>query len=166
MKYLKAFENFSDQDLGRFSNEEDPQENKYRFGDDEYNDEKFDDDEYNDEEFDDEYNDEEFDDEYNDEEFDDELDDNRKCNHCGDSKIWGDEGIVENKRSKKPISKKEKELASKYSPKNKITKADIIQSAKDNAKKATDKNDKGLTKAQKKLPEGLRKAIEAKRKKK
>jgi len=79
------------------------------------------------------------------------------------------------------MTKKEKELAAKYPPKDKITRGDIITAAKENAdkkkggKKEDKKEDKkeekespkkgGLSKAQEKLPEGLRKAIAAKRKK-
>jgi len=108
-------------------------------------------------------------------------------------KVWGDEVTVERiatfrqfeakKNAKKPTTK-EKELAAKYPPKDKITKGDFIAAAIENKKKGKEdkqedkkdkdnkkdnkkeeKGDKGLTAAQKKLPEGLRKAIEAKNKK-
>lgn len=108
-------------------------------------------------------------------------------------KVWGDEVTVERiatfrqfeakKNAKKPTTK-EKELAAKYPPKDKITKGDFIATAIENKKKGKEdkqedkkdkdnkkdnkkeeKGDKGLTTAQKKLPEGLRKAIEAKNKK-
>ena len=75
------------------------------------------------------------------------------------------------------MTKKEKELAAKYPPKDKITRGDIITAAKENAdkkkggKKEDKKEDKkeekespkkgGLSKAQEKLPEGLKKAIKA-----
>ena len=71
------------------------------------------------------------------------------------------------------MTKKEKELAAKYPPKDKITRGDIITAAKENAdkKKGDKKEDKkedkksekkgGLSKAQEKLPEGLKKAIKA-----
>jgi len=75
----------------------------------------------------------------------------------------------------KKMTKKEKELAAKYPPKDKITRGDIITAAKENAdkKKGSKKEDKeedkkedektskkdGLTKGQKKLPPALQKAI-------
>jgi hypothetical protein len=65
-------------------------------------------------------------------------------------RLWGDEATVERissfrqfeakKEAKKPTTKKEKELAAKYPPKDKITKGDFIAAAIENKKK--DKEDK------------------------
>jgi hypothetical protein len=73
------------------------------------------------------------------------------------------------------MTKKEKELAAKYPPKDKITRGDIITAAKENAdkKKGGKKEEEkestkkgGLSKAQEeKLPEGLKKKIAPKSKK-
>ena len=116
------------------------------------------------------------------------------------TRTWGDENITssimvekivsfkqfeakKNTKGKTPKTEKEKELAGKYPPKDKITKGDFIAAAIENKKgkkeedkkgedkkgedkKEEEKGGKGLTAAQKKLPEGLRKAIEAKNKKK
>jgi hypothetical protein len=75
----------------------------------------------------------------------------------------------------KKMTKKEKELAAKYPPKDKITRGDIITAAKENAdkKKGGKKEEEkestkkgGLSKAQEeKLPEGLKKKIAPKSKK-
>jgi hypothetical protein len=72
-----------------------------------------------------------------------------------------------NEKKSNKLTKKEKELAAKYPPKDKITRGDIITAAKEKAGKKDKKDDKKeekgsgkLTAAQKKLPEGLRKAIE------
>jgi len=75
-----------------------------------------------------------------------------------------------NEKKSNKLTKKEKELAAKYPPKNKITRGDIITAAIENAgkkdkkdkkdDKKDDKNSGKLTAAQKKLPEALRKAIE------
>ena len=60
-------------------------------------------------------------------------------------RLWGDEATVERissfrqfeakKEAKKPTTKKEKELAAKYPPKDKITKGDFITAAIENKKK-------------------------------
>jgi hypothetical protein len=136
---------------------------------------------------------------------DDDSDDEENCVSCGDdesnkdedesTRTWGDENITssimvekivsfkqfeakKNTKGKTPKTEKEKELAGKYPPKDKITKGDFIAAAIENKKgkkeedkkgedkKEEEKGGKGLTAAQKKLPEGLRKAIEAKNKKK
>lgn len=168
MKYLKTFENFSDQDFGRFSEEEDQligNENDDEFGDE-------------DDEFTDEFAEDE-DDIISDDEFDDfegeegeeylkRFDDfDSGCKTCGgesdeededDAKVWGDE-LVEGKKNK--FDKKYLVKAAKESAKK-------ISKCKDgckNDKCKCDKEEKILTKAQKKLPEGLRKAIEAKKNK-
>jgi hypothetical protein len=72
-----------------------------------------------------------------------------------------------NEKKSNKLTKKEKELAAKYPPKDKITRGDIITAAKENAAKKDKKDDKKeekgsgkLTAAQRKLPEALRKAIE------
>jgi hypothetical protein len=135
---------------------------------------------------------------YSEEERDEEGDE--YCEPCEDededpseepTKTWGDENIYvervvsfkqfeakKNAKGKTPKNEKEKELAAKYPPKDKITKGDFIAAAIENKKgkkeedkkgedkKEEEKGGKGLTAAQKKLPEGLRKAIEAKNKKK
>lgn len=135
---------------------------------------------------------------YSDEEGDEEGDE--YCAPCEDdtdddsseepTRTWGDENIYvervvsfrqfeakKNTKGKTPKNEKEKELAAKYPPKDKITKGDFIAAAIENKKgkkgdtkkeeeKEEEKGGKGLTAAQKKLPEGLRKAIEAKNKKK
>jgi hypothetical protein len=85
-----------------------------------------------------------------------------KCNETSE------EANEAKKEGTKPKNKKEKELAAKYPPKDKITRGDFITVAKENAdKKKGGKSEKPtkLTSAQKKLPEGLRKAIEARKKK-
>jgi hypothetical protein len=65
-------------------------------------------------------------------------------------RLWGDEATVERissfnnflKEAKKPTTKKEKELAAKYPPKDKITKGDFIAAAIENKKdKKEDKKD-------------------------
>jgi len=66
-------------------------------------------------------------------------------------RLWGDEATVERissfnnflKEGKKPSTKKEKELAAKYPPKDKITKGDFIAAAIENKKdnKKEDKKD-------------------------
>jgi hypothetical protein len=75
-----------------------------------------------------------------------------------------------NEKKSNKLTKKEKELAAKYPPKNKITRGDIITAAIENAgkkdkkdkkdDKKEEKNSGKLTAAQRKLPEALRKAIE------
>jgi hypothetical protein len=65
-------------------------------------------------------------------------------------KVWGDEVTVEKitsfrqfeakKEAKKPTTKKEKELAAKYPPKDKITKGDFITAAIENKKKGKEDN--------------------------
>ena len=185
MKYLRKFEEY---DLGhRFSEEElTPLELNEPTGDE-------DEDIYSD------------DDIHSDDDSDDDSDDEENCVSCGDdesnkdedesTRTWGDENITssimvekivsfkqfeakKNTKGKTPKTEKEKELAGKYPPKDKITKGDFIAAAIENKKgkkeedkkgedkKEEEKGGKGLTAAQKKLPEGLRKAIEAKNKKK
>lgn len=180
MKYLKTFENFSDQDFGRFTEEEDQlngNENELE-NEDEFAD-KFaeDEDEFGDEndEFDD------LEDEYSsEEEGEGHLkrfgDFDSGCKTCGgefdeegeeteedEEKVWGDE-LVEGKKNK--FDKKDLVKAAKESAK-KISKfKDGCKNDKCKCDKEEKKEEKGLTKAQKKLPEGLRKAIEAKKNKK
>ncbi len=176
MKYLKTFENF---DLGRFSEEEvlKPEvEQSYEEEEEECapcsDEEKREEDEFT------------F---YSEE---DEDEDEAKEEEVHRIRRWGDE-VVEKKKvnaglqayldkqkakkGDKKEDKKEKELAAKYPPKDKITKGDFIAAAIENKKgkkadnkkeeeKEESKGGKGLSAAQKKLPEGLRKAIEAKKK--
>lgn len=171
MKHVKKFENFTGFDLGRFSEEEGsgPEFTEIEKVEDTEDCDPCDTEESDDDE----------DDSTQTDESDDEIDMRRK--------VWGDEVTVERistfrqfeakKNAKKPTTK-EKELAAKYPPKDKITKGDFIAAAIENKKKGKEdkqedkkdnkkeeKGDKGLTAAQKKLPEGLRKAIEAKNKK-
>ena len=135
---------------------------------------------------------------YSDEEGDEEDDEN--CASCEDdtdddsseepTRTWGDENIYvervvsfrqfeakKNAKGKTPKNEKEKELAAKYPPKDKITKGDFIAAAIENkkgkkgdTKKEEEKEDdkggakKGLTAGQKKLPEAMQKAILKKQK--
>lgn len=81
------------------------------------------------------------------------------------------------KEGKTPTTKKEKDLAAKYPPKDKITRGDFIAAAKENSgkKDKKDKDDKeddkedkkgakGLTAGQKKLPKALQDKILSKQK--
>lgn len=78
------------------------------------------------------------------------------------------------KEGKTPTTKKEKDLAAKYPPKDKITRGDFIAAAKENSgkkdkdDKEDDKEDKkgakGLTAGQKKLPKALQDKILSKQK--
>jgi hypothetical protein len=139
MKYLKKFEHFTGHDLGRFSDEEETKD--YMTHPDE-NDQAFDQEEM--------YSDE---DELKDEiSFEDEREEE-------DGRVWGDE-VVEGKKSKPDFLDLDKDGNKKESMKK------AAKDAKDKKEdKKEDKSGKGLTAAQKKLPEGLRKAIEAKKKK-
>lgn len=171
MKHLRKFEEY---DLGhRFSTEEEIQPLEL---DDSFDDERVD-------IYSDNSND------YGDDE------DNVDCKPCSDDedeedeepRTWGDENLYVEKivsfkqfeakkdsKGKTPKTEKEKELAAKYPPKDKITRGDFIAAAienkktgkKENKSKEEENSDKGLTTAQKKLPEALKKAIEAKNKKK
>jgi hypothetical protein len=167
MKYLKKFENFSEFDLGRFSEEDELQNPGV---------EQIENDEEECEPCGSE--DSEDSDEYtftSDNEEDDE-----EAEYADNHRIrrWGDEDIenIGNIDEKK----KEKEVSYKKSGLKHPEKADLdknkkisgyekargkaIQNAVQSEKE--EKEEKGLTAAQKKLPEGLRKAIEAKNKKK
>lgn len=87
------------------------------------------------------------------------------------------EGKKKEEKGKTPKTEKEKELAKKYPPKDKITRGDFIAAAIENKKKggkkeededdkeSDKKSEKGLSAAQKKLPAALQKAILAKKKK-
>jgi len=140
MKYLKRFESFTEHDLGRFSDEE---ETKDYMTHPEENEQAFDDEEdiYSD--------DEQLEDEIT---FEEEREEE-------DGRVWGDE-VVEGKKAKPDFLDLDKDGNKKESMK---------KAAKDAKEKKEDKKEekggKGLTAAQKKLPEGLRKAIEAKKKK-
>ena len=143
MKHLKRFENF---DLGRFNNEDD----NHEWVDDV-------------EEVDDDVYDDEFDELEDEDEIEDEENEMRR-------KVWGDE-VVEKKKTftyKKSGLKNPKKAdldkdgkISNYEKKRGKAVQKSVQGEKEEKGK-----EKGLTAAQKKLPEGLRKAIEAKNKKK
>lgn len=142
MKYLKKFENFTGQDLGRFSEEENkdimtnPDENEQSYDDDDFEDELFDDESFDD---------------FEDESFEDEREEEN-------GKTWGDE-VVESKRSKK-AKPDFLDLDKDGDRKESMKKA-----AKDAKSKKDDKGDKkGLTAGQKKLPEAMQKAILKKKK--
>jgi hypothetical protein len=157
MKYLRRFESFSEFDLGRFSEEEEI--NKPVMADES-------------EEECEPCGDDEDDYVFSSEEEDDYATEPHRI------KRWGDEDIenIGNIDEKK----KEKEVSYKKSGLKHPEKADLdknkkisgyekargkaIQNAVQSEKE--EKEEKGLTAAQKKLPEGLRKAIEAKNKKK
>jgi hypothetical protein len=148
MRYLKTFENFTD--MGRFSDVDSDEQDWL----DKINpspEDEFDEDETeecepcddNDEEYD-------FDDEEDFDEFGGEEPMRRK--------VWGDEVIESKKNKKKPdFLDVDKDGNKKESMKKAL---------KDKEEKKDDKKSKGdkLTAAQKKLPEGLRKAIEARKK--
>lgn len=149
MRYLKTFENFTD--MGRFSDtgfdsvETDEQDwlDKINKSEEEEECEPCDTDE---EEFEEETEEEEDDfDEFGGEE------PVRK-------KVWGDE-IIESKKSKKKPDFLDVD-------KDGNKKESMKKAVKDKEDKKEDKGKGKLSAAQKKLPEGLRKAIEAKKKKK
>ncbi len=163
MKHLKKFENFSGFDLGRFSEEE---EENPGYDQPEYPEDI--------EEIESEEeckpcgsDEEEGDDFYSDEE-DSEEEEEMK------SRVWGDEQTVERistfrqfeaKKAKPDFLDLDKDGNKKESMKKaaKDAKEDKKGSKKEDKKE--EKGGKGLTTAQKKLPEGLRKAIEARKKK-
>ncbi len=173
MKYIKTFEKFED-DFGRFSDEEEQgcrqcgYENEF---DDEFNDNEFDDDqEFDDEEFSEFDNEEEFD-EFGEDELGEEDGLEDEDDELNQIKRWGDEDenrpqIVESRKVKKDdIVKAAKEKAKKIT-KEECKDGKCKGKCKCDEKEKDKKETKGLTAAQKKLPEGLRKAIEAKNKKK
>ena len=173
MKYLKKFENFTGQDLGRFSDEEEllnnPDENQQAFDQEE------------EEIFNSEDQEEELEEREESEKgdtFEDEREEER-------GRVWGDE-VVERKKinagfqayldkqKAKKAGKEEKEEKGGKKAKPDFLDLDKDGDKKESMKKAAkdakedkkeEKGGKGLTAAQKKLPEGLRKAIEAKKKK-
>ena len=179
MKYLKKFENFSGpgQDLGRFSDEEE-NISKLNLGEDDEDCAPCNDDEEVNEIPGGEWVEDDSTEEEKDEEEENRI------------RRWGDE-VVEKKKvnagfqayldkqkakkGDKKEDKKEKELAAKYPPKDKITKGDFIAAAIENKKgkkadnkkeeeKEESKGKKGLTAGQKKLPEAMQKAILKKQK--
>lgn len=170
MKYLKTFENF---DMGRFSEEEElnPVVNR-----EEENQEDCEPCSAEEETKEDEYT------------FDSEEDlEDRDEEQAHRIRRWGDEDI-ENIEEKKKLNAglkayldkqkgKKSEKNDKEEKSNKKAKPDFLdldkdgdkkepmkKAAKEAKEKKEEKGDKGLTAAQKKLPEGLRKAIEAKKK--
>lgn len=167
MKYLKKFENF---DLGRFSDEE---ENKMSMNSPEENEQMFDDEDMKEDEY--SHEDDEEEEGHEDETYEEEREEEK-------GKVWGDE-VVEKKKinagfqayldkqkAKKGGKKEEEKGGKKAKPdfldldKDGNKKESMKKAAKD-AKEKEESKGKGLTAAQKKLPEGLRKAIEAKKKK-
>ena len=170
MKYLKKFESFTGHDLGRFSEEE---ENKDFMTNPDENQQAFDQEE------------EEI---FNSEDELEEREDTHEDTHEEEreeekGRVWGDEVVekkkinagfqayLDKKAAKKSDNKEEKggkkakpdflDLDKDGNKKESMKKA--AKDAKEN-KKDDKKESKGLSKAQSKLPEGLRKAIEAKKK--
>ena len=142
MKYLKKFEHFTGYDLGRFSEEEEL-----------LNQPKLDEPQEDEDEYCAPCEDEE------EEEESDEMELATK------PRVWGDE-VVEGKKAKPDFLDLDKDGNKKESMKKAAK--DAKDSKKDDKKeddKKDEKGGKGLSKAQQKLPEGLRKAIEAKKKK-
>lgn len=165
MKYLKKFESFNEFDLGRFSEEDEiqnPGVEEIENDEEECEPCGSEDDEYT------------FSSEEEEGEEEDEADyaDNHRIRR------WGDEdieriGTIEEKKKEKGVSYKKSGL--KHPEKadlNKDKKISGYEKARGKAIQKSvqgekeEKEEKGLTAAQKKLPEGLRKAIEAKNKKK
>ena len=144
MKYLKKFEHFTGHDLGRFSDEEAHMEPETLSSEDEMDIHNMEDEMDMEEE-------EDMDDETYEEEREDEK-----------GRVWGDE-VVEGKKAKPDFLDLDKDGDKKESMKKAAKDAKEKDSKKEDKKE--DKGGKGLTAAQKKLPEGLRKAIEAKKKK-
>lgn len=156
MKYLKTYENFGEQDLGRFSKDEmdmnEPENNIQEFDDEEYYDE-----------FDDDYRE---DDRNNDDEdnYDEDgnLIDKEEDYRAEDRKLWGDEIMVESRKKLK--DKKDDKCGPKCKCKEIPKKGDKCGSdCKCKDKKEDKKEDKekpkGLTAAQKKLPKALQDSI-------
>jgi hypothetical protein len=168
MKYLKKFENFSDFDLGRFSEEDELQNPGI---------EEVENDEEEcapcgseDSEDNDEYTFTSDDDEDNEEEA--EYADNHRIRRWGDESIENI-GNIDEKKKEKAVSYKKSGLKNpEKADLNKDKKISGYEKARGKAiqksvqSEKEEKEEKGLTAAQKKLPEGLRKAIEAKNKKK
>lgn len=150
MRYLRTFENFSEFDLGRFSEEE---EMKNPMMGEESEEEC------------EPCGSDEGEDEYT---FSSEEDEQEQEYQTTPHRIrrWGDEdlqsatGLDEAKKAKPDFLDLDKDGDKKESMKK------AAKDAKEKDSKKEDKGGKGLTAAQKKLPEGLRKAIEAKNKKK
>jgi hypothetical protein len=156
MKYLKKFEHFTGHDLGRFTDEEEikdvisePEENEQIFDEGE----SIEDDEKSDDEI----------------TWEEEREEEK-------GKVWGDE-VVEKKKINAGFQAyldKQKSKKDSKDSKSKKDKPDFLDLDKDGDKKESmkkaskdakeSKGESKLTAAQKKLPEGLRKAIEAKKK--
>ena len=139
MKYLKKFENFTGYDLGRFSEEEEL-----------LNQPKLDEPQEDEDEYCAPCEEEE-----------EELEED-EMEFPTKPRVWGDE-VVEGKKAKPDFLDLDKDGNKKESMKKAAK--DAKDSKKDD-KKEDEKGGKGLSKAQQKLPAGLRKAIEAKNKKK
>jgi hypothetical protein len=160
MKYLRRFESFSEFDLGRFSEEEEinkpvmadeSEEECEPCGDD-----------------DDDYV-------FSSEEEDDYQTEPHRIKRWGDEDI---ENLDEKKKQKETTYAKsglkhpekadldKNKKISRYEKTRGKAIQNAVQGQKEEKGSKEEKGDKGLTAAQKKLPEGLRKAIEAKNKKK
>ncbi len=140
MKYLKKFESFTGHDLGRFSDEDElrPVTPMDTEEEDIY-----------------------------DMESEDEMESDEEDTYAHEreeerGRVWGDE-VVEGKKAKPDFLDLDKDGNKKESMKKAAKDAKEKDSKED---KKEEKGGIGLTKAQYKLPEGLRKAIEAKNKKK
>lgn len=149
MRYLRTFENFSEFDLGRFSEEEEmktpmmgeeSEEECEPCGSDEDTKE-------------DEYT-------FHSEEEEDYETTPHRIRRWGDEDLQTATGLDEAKKAKPDFLDLDKDGDKKESMKK------AAKDAKEKDSKKEEKGEKGLTAAQKKLPEGLRKAIEAKNKKK
>lgn len=148
MKYLKTFENYSEFDLGRFSKEEEIKNPVMG--------------EESEEECEPCGSEEEQEDEYtfHSEEEEEYETTPHRIRRWGDEGLHTATGIDEKKKAKPDFLDLDKDGDKKESMKK------AAKDAKEKDSKKEEKGGKGLTAAQKKLPEGLRKAIEAKNKKK
>lgn len=181
LKFLRTFENFDEQDFGRFNDDEDT-----NLGSD-YNEDDFD----NEDQFDDEdddcntcgHEDDEFSNEIEDEDHYGQEDQDEEDEEATRIRRWGDEEIVEKKKMnagfKAYLDKQKANSKGKKGGKGKPDfldldkdgdkKESMIKAAKEKAEKAIkedEKGKKGLTAAQKKLPEAMQKAILKKQNKK
>jgi hypothetical protein len=181
LKFLRTFENFDEQDFGRFNDDEDT-----NLGSD-YNEDDFD----NEDQFDDEdddcntcgHDDDEFSNELEDDDHYGQEDQDEEDEEATRIRRWGDEEIVEKKKMnagfKAYLDKQKAKSKSKKGGKGKPDfldldkdgdkKESMIKAAKEKAEKAIkedEKGKKGLTAAQKRLPDALQKAILKKQNKK
>ncbi len=179
LKFLRTFENFDEQDFGRFNDED------TTLGSD-YNEDDFDQEDRFDEEEDDECNtcghDDEFSNEIEDEDHYGQEEKDEEDEEATRIRRWGDEEIVEKKKmnagfkaylDKQKAKSKGKKGGKKPDfldlDKDGDKKESMIKAAKEKAEKAVkedEKGKKGLTAGQKKLPEAMQKAILKKQNKK